>query len=401
MTPGQREALEAYETHGSYRKAAEAIGKCKSTVVELCERGRAWQDADPSIQDAAKAGGIEDVSTLSHFWKIGKDEDGNGYSLFVKNPATGESATLTDMVKEAVDYARDYAPEYEKREPTRHKNLLKINLADVHVGKLCVKSETGFEYNQDVAVHRIEEGTKALLRKAEGHGIGHVLYVMGNDILHVDNAKGSTTSLTPQDTDGTVQTMFNAAKAGLIKSIEACAKVADVTLAFCPSNHDWIMGWALAQTIGAHFSKHPHVLVKDYYLSERHRKYFRFENNLIGLTHGDGAKEADLYPLMVTEAREHVSECDLMYWYLGHIHHKVRKIAGLNPNRLEKDLTGMTVMNSAGSRYRGDGAEIEYVRSPSPPDSWHDRNGYVNRQAVECYIHHPFSGQCARYTEWF
>lgn len=67
----------------------------------------------------------------------------------------------------------------------------------------------------------------------------------------------------------------------------------------------------------------------------------------------------------------------------------------------EKDLIGMTALHispdPAGSR----APEIEYVRSPSPPDGCHDRNGYVNRQAVECFLHHPHDGQVGRFTEWF
>jgi hypothetical protein len=48
-----------------------------------------------------------------------------------------------------------------------------------------------------------------------------------------------------------------------------------------------------------------------------------------------------------------------------------------------------------------DNIQLEVVRSPSPPDGWHDRNGYVNMQAVEAFIHHPFEGQILRKTEWF
>lgn len=46
-------------------------------------------------------------------------------------------------------------------------------------------------------------------------------------------------------------------------------------------------------------------------------------------------------------------------------------------------------------------SQIEYVRSPSAPDGWHDRNGYLNRQAVEAFVHSPHDGQKKRFTEWF
>jgi hypothetical protein len=136
-------------------------------------------------------------------------------------------------------------------------------------------------------------------------------------------------------------------------------------------------------------------------LSELHRKYYRFEGNLIGLTHGDGAKEADLYPLMMTEARAHISDCTHRYWYVHHLHHKIRKQAGVLSHKREKDHIGMTMMHNAARSMEGDNVQIEWVRSMSPPDGWHDRNGYVNRQAVECFVHHPHDGQDGRFTVWF
>jgi len=59
----------------------------------------------PRHSEAAKAGGLENPANLSHFWKIVKDEDGNGYSLFVKNPDTGAEQDLKDVVRGAISDA--------------------------------------------------------------------------------------------------------------------------------------------------------------------------------------------------------------------------------------------------------------------------------------------------------
>ena len=131
------------------------------------------------------------------------------------------------------------------------------------------------------------------------------------------------------------------------------------------------------------------------------RKYRLVGVTEFGCTHGDGAKEADLYPLMMTEARSHVSDCLHRYWYLHHLHHKIRKAQGVRPHDREKDHIGLTMIKNGMGAQEGDNVQIEYVRSASPPDGWHDRNGYVNRQAVECFIHDPADGQNARFTEWF
>jgi hypothetical protein len=313
-----------------------------------------------------------------------------------------ETDQFLDTIRGALDDLKNMdVPEYEIRENPDGECLLVIDLADIHMGKLCVSTETGYTYSREVAVQRMIEGTRELIRKASGMGIVRILFVIGNDILHVDNARSSTTSGTQQDTHGTIHQMARDGFAGYVGCIELARLTAPVDIIYIPSNHDWLMGWMLAQQLGAWFRNAPDVTATEYNLSELHRKYYRFEGNLIGLTHGDGAKEADLYPLMMTEARAHISDCTHRYWYVHHLHHKIRKQAGVTSHKREKDHIGMTMMHNAARSMEGDNVQIEWVRSMSPPDGWHDRNGYVNRQAVECFVHHPHDGQDGRFTVWF
>lgn len=381
---------------------ARMVGVSSDAVHRALNKKPGGRIIDPEIVEAAAAGGIEDPRNLAHFWKIIKDDAGNGYSLFVKNPANGQDVSVFDMVRDALEDAPE-APKLQPRslEPVGE-NLLVIDLADVHFLKLCVKTETGYEYNREVARHRVVEGTRALLKKVGGTGIARILFVLGNDILHVDGPRSSTTSGTYQDTDGTVYQGFKDAAVALEEAIGEAAGVADVDLIHCMSNHDWLMGWALSQTVAARCKKILGVNSSEYNLSEAHRKYYRFGGNLFGLTHGDGAKEEKLYGLMVKEARQHISECKNLYWLLHHVHHKIRKTRDGEVNFIrEKDHNGMTAVISGTPALEGQHLNIEYVRSPSPPDGWHDRNGYVNRQAVECFLYHTRDGQWGRFTEWF
>ena len=406
-TPRQVELIQAAIDYGSNEAAARALGVSRALIRQSIDRARAkaiaQANADPAIAEAAEAGGIKDIDRLSHFWKIIKDEDGNGYSLFVKNPKTGDVVSIVDMVRGAINAIEIAAPvNLEPRPTPTGEHLLVIDLADVHFLKLCVKTETGSEYNREIARHRVVEGTKSLLRMASGMGVGHILFVLGNDILHVDNPRSSTTSGTYQDTDGTIFQGFGDAAVALKEAIDEAAKIADVDLIHCMSNHDWTFGWALSQSIGAHYrALGGNVRATPYNLSEIHRKYYRFGSNLLGVTHGDGAKEEKLYGLMVKEARQHISECSNLYWYLHHVHHKIRKQRGEVDYLQEKDHNGMTAIIAGHTRLEGAHVNIEYVRSPTPADGWHDRNGYVNRQAVECFLHHPELGQRARFTEFF
>ena len=131
-------------------------------------------------------------------------------------------------------------------------------------------------------------------------------------------------------------------------------------------------GFFLADVIKTHF-RHCKNITFD--CSIAHRKYFKYHKNLIGTTHGDGAKNQDLPLLMATERPILWSETDYRYVYTHHVHHKVAK-----------DFIGCTV---------------ESLRSPSPADSWHDRKGYTSKQAIEGFIHHKENGQIARLTHYF
>ncbi|MDE4059784.1 hypothetical protein [Phaeobacter gallaeciensis] len=281
-------------------------------------------------------------------------------------------------------------------------HLLVIDIADLHIGKLCVASETGFAYDRQEAIRRGIEGTRALLEKARKHGVGHILFVLGNDVIHIDKPHGVTTSGTPQDTDGTLAVMWDDAFAFYVACIDLCRQVAPVSLLYCPSNHDWFAGFALARSVRAYYRDCPEVSASEYNTSHNHRKYFRFGGNLLGFTHGDGAKEVDLPALMLDEVPQHLDGARRRYWYLHHVHHKVGKRGrGSARRQTEKDLIGMTVMRDDAGLDDTEAPQIEYVRSPSPADGWHHRNGYVNRQAVEVFLHCPADGQVARFTEFY
>jgi len=366
-------------------------------------KAKAWNDAPDEIRRAAKVGNLDDPRNLGHFWQIQKDEDGNGYSLFIKNPETHEKISFETMILQAIDDSKsDGAIPYEPRsELALGDHLLVVDLADVHFGKLCVKSETGYVYNRQVARHRVIEGTKALLKKAKPFGISRILFVMGNDILHTEDGKRSTRG-TDQDTDGSFFQVYSDAKAATIDAIKECAKVADVDLVHVMSNHDYRSGWCLSQDIASRFENWPTVNASEYNLSSLDRKYYGFEQNAIQLTHGDNAKEEKLYGLFVSEAKQLIGKCDHLYSYIHHVHHKIRQRRGVDTFISEKDHVGITAISSGSpNTASGTHLQMEHVRSPSAPDSWHSKFGFVNRQGVEVFLHHPTYGQSARFTEWF
>lgn len=330
-------------------------------------------DLNEGIYETAESVAV-DYQNVPHYW----DKTNKERSVFVKNPNyIAESSAvqpIQELQKALIDDLKQYSPKYNTyiREYQNDSNLLVIDPADVHIGKLCSSFEVGESYNNQIAVNRVLNGVNGILNKVSSLNIDKILFIIGNDILHIDNPKRTTTSGTPQDTDGMWHSNFIIAKQLYVDIIEKLMCVADVEVIFNPSNHDYTNGFFLAQLIETHFRNSENV---KFDCSISHRKYFVYHDNLIGTTHGDGAKQQDLPMLMANESNAWTN-CKHRYFYIHHFHHKI-----------SKDYMSVCV---------------ESLRSPSGTDSWHHRNGYEHApKAIEGFIHDKKHGQIMRITHLF
>lgn len=306
------------------------------------------------------------IESVTNYWLKGEH-----FSIHTKT--TGPS--YFDIRDSLIEEMKAYAPQYKeiKRKPVKDPHLLLLDPADIHIGKLALSFETGEEYNNQIAVQRVHEGVQGILDKTSGYNIDRILLVLGNDVLHIDTPRSSTTAGTQQDTDGMWYTNYLMAKKLYVEIIEKLLPVANVHVIHSVSNHDFMSGFFLADTIFSWFGNNKNVTFD---VDMKHRKYFTYGTNLIGATHGDGAKTADLPLLMAQEASEHWAHCKHRYYYTHHIHHKNSKDYG--------------------------SVCVESLRSPSGNDGWHSRNGYQHSpKAIEAFIHHPEQGQVARITHLF
>lgn len=299
------------------------------------------------------------------------DEDGQiQETIIVKNQDIPSADEMILRFSEAIgDYKGEYRPI--EREKIEDGHLLIVDVADIHVGKLCTASFTGEEYNIEKAKQGAVDGMKGILQKTSGFNLDQIALIIGNDALHIDSPKRTTTAGTHQDTSGTWFDAFIAAREMYVEMIETLVTVADLQVIFNPSNHDYMSGAMLADSLKSWFRDAPNI---QFQTDMRHRKYFQYGLSLIGTTHGDGAKEGDLGEIMAHESGQMWVDTKFRYWYCHHLHHKIAK-----------DKIGYT---------------IEYTRSPSPADRWHADNGYLNTPAAEGYLHSKDKGQIARLTHY-
>ncbi len=391
------EAKRLVEQHGKVAFASRATGIPYSTLERNYKAALA-RPIDPAVQAAMDAVGTK--LRPKTFWAK-TDKDGNVTHSVMLGAENTQGDDFLSMIRDALEN-----PPANRTMPPRFADnagrLMVLDPSDVHIGKLCIASETGYTYDIDTASHRLVEGSRLLLESGKALGVTRVLFVVGNDIAHIDTPRRQTTSGTPQDTDGGIFSIYRAASQGYRGVVTTALEMGlSVDILFCPSNHDWVLGFCIVQELAAWFRDHPNFSATEYNISERHRKYYRFGNNLMMFTHADGAKENDLPQIMLVEARQHIAECLNRYGYLHHFHHKMKRALGVRPMQREKDHIAITINQQGGGAMEGDNLNIEYVRSPSPPDGWHDRNGYLNRQAVEAFIHDAHDGRKYTLQEWF
>lgn len=310
-----------------------------------------------------------DPEKVKHYWYKGKN-----YSINVK----GENDTFKyeDFKDDFIASVKDIKPNYIqiiRKESDNDSHCLLIDPADVHVNKLCSAFETGIDYNSQIAVQRVKDGVSSILSKSNGFNIDKIILIVGNDILNTDNTRNSTTKGTLQDTHMKWFDAFIMAKQLYIDIISTLVAISDLEVVYNVSNHDEMSGFFLMDSIYSWFNEHPNITFNR---SPAHRKYTVYGKNLIGTTHGDGAKQNDLPLLMCHEASEHWHVCKHRYWFTHHVHHKT-----------SKDIMSV---------------QIESLRSPSPADSWHHKMGYQHSPlAIEGFIFHKEFGQVARLTEIF
>ena len=184
------EAVELIAQHGNVSAASRATGIPRKTLsgrrdIYLRNGG----NIDPAVKEGMDAIGAKQVPRT--LW-IKTDANGNKTYSAAMGPKGADAIEFTDLVRDALDDYQPldrklFAPRINRNAPGE--GLQVIDLADVHFGKLCEVGETGGTYNVEVARHRVIEGTRALLGRAEN--VGRILFVMGNDILHTEDGKAT------------------------------------------------------------------------------------------------------------------------------------------------------------------------------------------------------------------
>jgi hypothetical protein len=252
-----------------------------------------------------------------------------------------------------------------RKQPQEGK-LLEITVFDLHFGKVAWHEEVGENYNIEIATQRFNDCIDYFIDLYRGTSLDRILLPISNDFFNSDRSHpfNSTTSGTPQEEDTRWQNTFRKGRELLITNIQKLSKIAPVEVKVVPGNHDYERSFYLGDSLEGWFHNDQNVDIDN---SPSPRKYFSYGKNLIGFTHGNNEKLADLPMIM---AQENPTAWAMSYYrefHLGHLHHK--KEGRFNAtNELQ-------------------GVMVRHMSSLSGTDSWHHKKGYVGaRKSAEAFL---------------
>lgn len=285
---------------------------------------------------------------------------------------------FADTAAELIERMASHAPKYKytKPKPPSDPHMLEVSVFDAHFGKLAWAPETGQDYDLAIAETVYSNAVSDLLGKVSGYNVERILYPIGQDFFHIDGHRGETINGTIVDRDSRYAKMFMVGCLACIHAVERMVDVAPVEVVWIPGNHDRTASWHLAAYLGAWFRNHNGVTVN---CSPNPRKYLHYGVNLIGLTHGDEERHADLPAIMAAEAKNEWADSSYREWHVGHWHK--RKETRYN----------------AGDTYVG--VPVRVLPSLSGTDYWHHLKGYVNNsRAAEAYLWSKANGYTGHFS---
>lgn len=314
---------------------------------------------------------------VRHGWvKTKANEKGRSHSLFFK--VDHEVDFLDNLITGLRGYKFEVPSLATNINP--QDNIAIINLADLHLDKLCIIDTTNSESSLEKNILIAKSAFKLLIDKCVAVGIERLYMPFGNDILNADNPQNTTFGGTPQDSFFDWKQSFNAALAFLRWSIDYSLSLGipvDARAVYC--NHAPTKLFYLARSLDLVYENTSNVKIE---YQELQRTYYVYGENLFGTAHGDREKVNALPSLMALEQKENWGKTTHRTWLLGHLH------------------TGKGYM--AKTSEDNSGVEMIWLRSLSSTDKWHHKQGYIGcPKSAQAFIFNKTKGMTCTFRETF
>jgi hypothetical protein len=367
-TDRQAQIIDAINEHGSQRKAADALGIGHGTVSSALESVRfraATRGYAPESDMTVVVPSPFVVKGTSTLYK-----DGVAKLSWVKTKLDGEQheQALRDFVESLTQDVKGLSPLIPPPQQCLDELMCVYPMGDPHFGLHSWMQEAGEDFDLKIAEKLTFSAIDRLVSTAPKAKLAMLLNL--GDMFHADNQKNLTNSGHQLDVDGR---WAKVQQVGLRSTIHCIKRLLEhhekVIFKINRGNHDGHSSYALALMISCYFDNEPRVEVD---LSPSVTYYYQFGKVLIGSTHGDTIKGADMPSVMAADKPKEWGDTKHRYWYVGHVHHQDSK------------------------EYRG--CIVEYFRTLAARDAWHSGQGYRAGRDMRLIVLHKEHGEIERHT---
>lgn len=385
-TAYQRGLVEAIGETGSVAAAADLMGisprQLRGHLNELERRAasRGWSPASDMQKTTPEGYHVKGVST---YYGAKKDASGEvlrnpdgtavmeprGQWVKTNKDADDRYAALLEAVQGIAEPFRGVADPTPAPLWTADDVLCVYPMGDPHVGMYAWARETGQSFDLALAEANLVAAVDHLVSLAPPSE--EALLINLGDFYHSDTADNRTArSGNALDVDTrwskVLEVGIRIMRRLIEKTLEKHARVHVINEI---GNHDDHSAQMLALCLAAFFHREHRVTIDT---SPAKYHWYRFGQNLIGVTHGDTVKPDKLGPIMATDRARDWGETDYRYWYTGHVHHDSLK-----------EYPGCTV---------------ETFRTLAPADAWHKAAGYRSGQDMKLDVLHRRYGRVNRHV---
>lgn len=245
---------------------------------------------------------------------------------------------------------------------------------DAHLGMYAWNQETNNDYDLNIAIKRIKNSIDDMINDLADYPIKQIILPIGNDFLHFDNARQTTTQGTHHlDADSRYTKVYLAGLECLAYMIERALQLSrSVKILYIPGNHDHLTSYTLCVALQQRY-RHYHEIEFD--IRPNPRKYVSWGTCIVGFDHSDKVKKNQYPIIFATEpgAKEHISNATWLEVQVGHTHQKA-----------EQFWFGATPMN---------GLLIRTNPSLCNVDFWHHSQGFLGEpmKSVEAWRYNDYA----------
>ena len=241
-------------------------------------------------------------------------------------------------------------------------------IGDAHLGLLAWEPETGVEnYDADTCVKDLVAASNYLISTSPPTELCRIINV--GDLMHCNDPRFVTPAHNnPLDHDGRFPKVMKRA-ARMVRSVVemALGKFSRVEIVNARGNHDPDAALWINLVLETAYENEPRVKVVP---NERHLIPLQFGKVFTPVCHGDKAPFQRRYNSLTHTFSKEFGDCNHVYCWQGHLHHKQREEIG--------------------------SCVFEVFNSMTAPDVWHADSGYGAERNMTAIILHKEYGEVDR-----